>query len=616
MANEELREQIKWEQELNRLSTEYNETQGKGNSTLKDRVYHLQEAMAHQDDNNKLGQIQKDLLKQAAVLAKNGNKILAKKYTTAAKTVTQQISSNKVEEKNKKLQEKLGKEREKQLNFATGLVSSTLSMVGISGGLVAVFSQFNKLTATIGKNFGALGMTNEKFKSDMMEANVAAVGLGKSMEDVAAVSKDLTDNFGFGRDESVAMAQGIMDTSMALGLSDAEGTKLLGTLTQIGGMSLETAQNFAKQTALLAEAEGVSPNTVMRDIAASSETIAKFTAMTPEHLAKAAIQATKLGTNLNTIAGSMESMLDFQSSLNAEMEAQVMIGRNVNLQKARELALAGKADEFAVELTKQVGSQAEFEKMNVLQRQSLAKALGINVEQMAKMVSNQDKVRSIGEAIAQQDGLEKMIGREAMDNMAKIVADLKQVGAEVITSIGPAVSQIAGAFASVTGKLSEMGLLLPAIGVLLGAMVTKSMVLFALQAGITYASSVKSLGPVGLALLLAAPVVIGGLLASLTQVGDLGIDPNGGPIVASPQMGGIFQGKKGDGLSMGPTFGTKGGGTGNGGGISKDDMKSAFADAMKPLVEENQKIRAQNETLISETKRTGARTADALAEIS
>ena len=311
----------------------------------------------------------------------------------------------------------------------------------------------------------------------------------------------------------------------------------------------------------------------------------------------------------------MESMLDFQSSLNAEMEAQVMIGRNVNLQKARELALAGKADEFAVELTKQVGSQAEFEKMNVLQRQSLAKALGINVEQMAKMVSDQDKVRSIGEAIAQQDGLEKMIGREAMDNMAKIVADLKQVGAEVVTSIGPAVSSIAGAFASVTGKLSEMGLLLPAIGVLLGAMVTKSMVLFALQAGITYASSVKSLGPVGLGLLLAAPLVIGGLLASLTQVGDLGIDPNGGPIVASPVMGGVFQGKKGDGLSMGPTFGTKGGGTG-GGGISKDDMKSAFADAMKPLVEENQKIRAQNETLISETKRTGARTADALAEIS
>ena len=614
MANEELKEQLDLAEQLNRLSDKYNETQGKGNSTLQDRVYHLQEAMANQDDNNKLGEIQKDLLKQAAVLAKKGNKILAKKYTIAAKTVTSQISSNKIEERNKKLQEKLGKEREKQLNFATGLVSSTLSMVGISGGLVAVFSQFNKLTGTIGKNFGALGMTNKEFKNDMMEANVAAVGLGKSMEDVVSVSKDLTDNFGFGRDESVAMAQGIMDTSMALGLSDAEGTKLLGTLTQIGGMSFETAQNFAKQTALLAEAEGVSPTTVMRDIAGSSETIAKFTAMTPEHLAKAAIQATKLGTNLNTIAGSMESMLDFQSSLNAEMEAQVMIGRNVNLQKARELALAGKADEFAVELTKQVGSQAEFEKMNVLQRQSLAKALGVSVEQMAKMVNNQDKVRTIGEAIAQQDGLEKMIGRESMDNMAKIIADLKQVGAEVVTSIGPAVSQVAGAFAAITGKLSEMGGLLPAIGILLGAMVTKSIVLFALQAGATYASALKFLGPVGLPMLLALPLVIGGLVGAIMNVGDLGMDPNGGPIVASPQMGGVFQGKKGDGLSMGPTFGRNGGG--GTGGLSKDDMKNAFADAMKPLVQENQKMRAQNETLISETKRNASRTADALAEIS
>ena len=111
------------------------------------------------------------------------------------------------------------------------------------------------------------------------------------------------------------------------------------------------------------------------------------------------------------------------------------------------------------------------------------------------------------------------------------------------------------------------------------------------------------------------------------------MDPNGGPIVASPQMGGVFQGKKGDGLSMGPTFGRDGGGTGEGlskddmknvfvdargtgGGLSKDDMKSAFADAMKPLIQENQKMREQNDTLISETKRNASRTADALAEIS
>jgi hypothetical protein len=67
--------------------------------------------------------------------------------------------------------------------------------------------------------------------------------------------------------------------------------------------------------------------------------------------------------------------------------------------------------------------------------------------------------------------------------------------------------------------------------------------------------------PFGLGLPLAA-AAIGGVFTTVSKaksVGDLGMDPNGGPIVSSPTMGGVFaQGKKGDGLSMGKQFGTKG----------------------------------------------------------
>ena len=176
---------------------------------------------------------------------------------------------------------------------------------------------------------------------------------------VNGIQKDLTDNFGFGRDESVAMAEGIMDTSMALGLSNQEGTTLIGNLMQISGLSFEAAQNFSKQTALLAEAEGVSPTAVMRDIAKSSQTIAEFTAMTPDALAKAAIQATKLGTTLDAIANSMSGMLNFQDSLNKEITASIMLGRDVNLQKARELSLNNDIEGLQKELVKQVGTEAE-----------------------------------------------------------------------------------------------------------------------------------------------------------------------------------------------------------------------------------------------------------------
>jgi hypothetical protein len=50
--------------------------------------------------------------------------------------------------------------------------------------------------------------------------------------------------------------------------------------------------------------------------------------------------------------------------------------------------------------------------------------------------------------------------------------------------------------------------------------------------------------------------LIGGLI---TQSGDVGIDPNGGPVVSSPKEGGIFQGTKNDGVSMSPGHGTSGG---------------------------------------------------------
>ena len=384
---------------------------------------------------------------------------------------------------------------------------------------------------------------------------------------------------------------------MALALSNEEGTKLIGSLMQISGLSFDAAQNFSKQTALLAKAEGVSPQAVLKDIAQSSEAIAKFTSMTPDNLAKAAIQATKLGTTLNTIAGSMESVLSFQDSLNAEIEASILLGRSVNLQKARELALAGETDEFAVELTKHVGSQAEFEKLNVLQRQSLAKALGVSVEQMAKMVNNQDKVRTIGEAISEQEGLEGMIGQNAMDNMAKIVANLQRVGAELVIEIGPTIATVAEGIAKFTKGLSESTGIIPVITTLLGLMLGKSILNFAFSAATALGLQAGFLGPLGMGLILGIPAIIGGLIGGLSSFQDLPVG-------------------KGASLKSGKAIFDEGetvvndvdlaqlarGGSSNGGGITKNEMELAFVNALKPVIAENRKMREQNETYIEHMK--------------
>jgi len=524
------------------------------------------------------------------------------------------------DQKNKKLKKEKTKINEKQITQLSKMAGSMLSIFGLSGGIVALFTKFNKMTKTIGKNFGALGMQNQQFKNDILAAGAEAVSLGQTIDDVVSISAQLSKNFGFGRDESVAMAQGIMDTSMALAVSNQEGTTLIGNLMQISGLSFDAAQNFAKQTQLLAEAEGVSPQAVLRDIAASTQTIAKFTAMTPDNLAKAAIQATKLGTTLDSIAGSMESMLNFQDSLNMEIEASIMLGRDVNLQKARELALAGKAEEFAVEITKQVGSQAEFERMNVLQRQSLAKALGISVEQMAKMVNNQERVRSLGDVIAAQGGLEKMIGREAMDNMGKIVADLQRVGTELVISIGPTVAAVAGGFAKFTKALSESKLLMPALISLMGLFATKS-----LASAYSQLVVASALSGFGVGSLILAGIATTALLAGLSALPSFQNLPKNqsanitkGQAIADPGESIVHtevlqnmskpQGISQEGLNTAIQTAVN---IGNN-GISKDDMETAFTKSLQPLITENRMMREQNEDLINETRRGPQRTADAL----
>jgi hypothetical protein len=87
-----------------------------------------------------------------------------------------------------------------------------------------------------------------------------------------------------------------------------------------------------------------------------------------------------------------ESLLDFESSIESSMEASILIGRHVNLDKARQLAALGKTADMQREILKQVGSQAELEKLLPIQRKKLAAAFGLGVEELSKMVMNQEKL--------------------------------------------------------------------------------------------------------------------------------------------------------------------------------------------------------------------------------
>ena len=149
--------------------------------------------------------------------------------------------------------------------------------------------------------------------------------------------------------EAIKLSSSVVDTSVALGISVTEAGDLIGSFKALAGLSADQATTLAKNVTLLAKASDVAPQQILRDMAEASQEIAGFTDATGENIARAAIQARKLGLALSEVATSAQSLLDYQQSYQNSLEASVLVGRNINVQKLQELSLAGDLEGLPLE---------------------------------------------------------------------------------------------------------------------------------------------------------------------------------------------------------------------------------------------------------------------------
>jgi hypothetical protein len=195
--------------------------------------------------------------------------------------------------------------------------------------------------------------------------------------DLNAVSADAADQMG-----KLALITGASAESVG---------KLQGNLQQIPGQTAASSAATAEFAANLARAANVAPGKVLDTMANSSEEIAKFSADGGQNFARAAVGAQKMGIEVSKIAQAAEGLLEFENSINKQMEASVLLGREINLDKAREKALQGDLLGASQEMLRNVGGEAEFNKMNLLQKKALAETMGMSVADLGKMVKNQGK---------------------------------------------------------------------------------------------------------------------------------------------------------------------------------------------------------------------------------
>ena len=93
---------------------------------------------------------------------------------------------------------------------------------------------------------------------------------------------------------------------------------------------------------------------------------------------------------LQEVAAAGRSLLNFEESISNELNAELLLGKQINLERARLAALTGDYEELTREINKNIGDFGDFTQMNVLQQESLAKAVGMQADQLADILFKQE----------------------------------------------------------------------------------------------------------------------------------------------------------------------------------------------------------------------------------
>ena len=349
--------------------------------------------------------------------------------------------------------------KDQALLFGRALMTNPyLMIIGAFAAIAAYTLDMAKNTMTLSKDLGLSATQASKLNKELGFFDRKMLGfLG---QDANAISKSIVDNFGdLGRFAEMSVKE-IGFFSLGLGIAGEDAVKLARSMEAVlpnvsdGAAAMDKMQYYAG----LAKANGVGTGVVLKDMADNTELFAEFGKDGGDNLAKAAVQARKLGLSLETTGKIANSLLDFESSIEKEMEASLMIGKQLNFNKARQLALEGDLAGAAKDVVSQIGGQAELNKMNVLQRRALADSIGVSVEEMSKLASGKLDIKSDNvDPIDAQTEATKMLTETTGDlrtTLLKMIPPLT-ILATAMSGLGPIIRGIASKMGVSTSALPK-----------------------------------------------------------------------------------------------------------------------------------------------------------------
>lgn len=345
------------------------------------------------------------------------------------------------------------------------IIATALGPLALFAMLVQTLLEADKATADLAKSMNMTYQEANALRSEF--TNIA-----NASNDIFVTTKGIQESFSFINSQlgSNVRLSGELLTQFtklreASGLTNEElygATQLQltsgKTLNQITGEILAQAK-------ITSASNGVALNSkeILKEIKDVSAATTLSLGKNPGAIAEAVTQAKALGMTLAQVEKISESLLNFESSITSELKAELLLGKDINLERARLLALNNDVAGVAKEISSQIGNSADFARMNVLQQKALAEAVGMSREELAKTLFVQENLGAAtgDEAIKRKkilqdlesefgiEGAKLKLQEESIENLEnqagiqekfnKAVEKLK----EVFVSMAPAILTIA-----------------------------------------------------------------------------------------------------------------------------------------------------------------------------
>jgi hypothetical protein len=447
----------------------------------------------------------------------------------------------------------LSTQTSKYKNIGNALTSQLTKANLIDFAIQQMVSALQKADTQTGQLAKAFGTSYSEATSLRNELNTVAnlsgdvnITTGALQESLIAVNKE----FGTATMFSGELLKDFTNMTKVMGYTDEAAAKLSKITVATGtDLSDNTAEILGTAAAFnVTNKLALNEKEIVEGVAKASAATTVSLGMQPGKIAAAVVQAKALGLELEQVTGIAESLLNFESSISNELEAELLTGRALNLEQARYLALTNDIEGVAKEIANQGITAAEFGGMNMIQQKAIAEAVGLTKEELAQSLINQQALNKAGMAgkttqeaynalkakglsddqIAEELGnkilAQQMKSQSAQEKFNATIEKLKEAFVGLTQPLMP----ILDIFSSILTYIAESKYALLALQTVLTGLAVKSLI--TAIASIFTGSAI--LGPVGLGI---AAVATAGLMAyvqSAKSIKDGVIDPKKGVVVS------------------------------------------------------------------------------------